>query len=76
MHVLLTGSAGFIGFHTARALLARGDTVIGFDNFNPYYDATLKEKRNAILEKSPNFHLIRGNLENLSELQPAYTILK
>ncbi|MBI2524230.1 GDP-mannose 4,6-dehydratase [Candidatus Peregrinibacteria bacterium] len=75
MHVLLTGSAGFIGFHTARALLARGDTVIGFDNFNPYYDATLKEKRNAILEKSPNFHLIRGNLENLSELQRAFNIL-
>ncbi|MBI2117828.1 NAD-dependent epimerase/dehydratase family protein, partial [Candidatus Peregrinibacteria bacterium] len=76
MNILLTGSAGFIGFHTARALLARGDTVIGFDNFNPYYDATLKEKRNTILEESPNFHLIRGNLENLSELQPAYTILK
>ncbi len=75
MRILLTGSAGFIGFHTTRALLARGDTVIGFDNFNPYYDAALKEKRNAILEESPNFHLIRGNLENLSELQPAFDLL-
>lgn len=75
MKVLLTGSAGFIGFHTARALLARGDTVIGFDNFNPYYDATLKENRNAILEKSPNFHLVRGNLENIEDLQKAFTLL-
>lgn len=75
MKILLTGSAGFIGFHTATALLRRGDTVIGFDNFNPYYDATLKEKRNALLEESPNFHLVRGNLENLSELQQAFDLL-
>lgn len=75
MRVLVTGSAGFIGFHVAKTLLARGDTVIGFDNFNPYYDATLKEKRNAILEKHENFHLIRGNLENLSELQRTFDLL-
>lgn len=75
MNILLTGSAGFIGFHTATALLERGDTVIGFDNFNSYYDATLKEKRNALLERHSNFHLIRGNLENVGELQQAFRLL-
>ncbi len=50
MIVLVTGSAGFIGFHTAKKLLERGDTVVGLDNFNDYYDPTLKEARNKILE--------------------------
>ena len=40
--VLVTGSAGFIGFHTARRLLERGETVIGLDNLNAYYDPALK----------------------------------
>lgn len=72
MKILLTGSAGFIGFHTAKTLLGRGDTVIGFDNFCPYYDATLKENRNNILEKFPNFTLIRGNLEHVDTLTKAF----
>ena len=62
MRILLTGSAGFIGFHTAKALLARGDEVIGFDNFNPYYDPQLKEDRNAQLIKEKNFTLVRGDI--------------
>ena len=62
MKILLTGSAGFIGFHTAKALLARGDEVIGFDNFNPYYDPQLKEDRNAQLIKEKNFTLVRGDI--------------
>ena len=45
MNVLVTGVAGFIGFHTARALLARGDTVVGIDNLNAYYDVALKRAR-------------------------------
>jgi UDP-glucuronate 4-epimerase len=45
MRVLVTGAAGFIGYHTARALLARGDGVIGLDNLNAYYDVKLKEAR-------------------------------
>ncbi len=72
MKVLLTGSAGFIGYNTAKALLARGDTVIGFDNFNTYYDATLKERRTKLLEEHPNFTLIRGNLEDLDALKSAF----
>ncbi len=47
MRVLVTGAAGFIGFHTARALLDRGDEVVGFDNLSPYYDVKLKEARLA-----------------------------
>src|SRR6185436_4562256 len=51
MHIFITGIAGFIGFHVARALRRRGDTVIGCDNFNSYYDPQLKRERAAILEK-------------------------
>ena len=49
MKVLVTGAAGFIGFHTARALLARGDSVVGLDNLNNYYDVGLKRARLAEL---------------------------
>jgi UDP-glucuronate 4-epimerase len=49
MRVLVTGTAGFIGFSLARALLARGDSVIGVDCVNDYYDVRLKEARNAVL---------------------------
>jgi UDP-glucuronate 4-epimerase len=62
MWVLVTGSAGFIGFHVAKALLERGDTVVGLDDFNDYYDPKLKEDRNAILEKMKGFTLIRGDV--------------
>jgi len=53
MTTLVTGAAGFIGYHVARTLLARGDDVIGIDNLNPYYDPRLKEDRLAELRK-PN----------------------
>ena len=49
MKILVTGAAGFIGFHTAKQLLERGDTVVGLDNFNDYYDVELKNSRAAIL---------------------------
>jgi len=52
MKILVTGAAGFIGFHTVRALLARGDHVVGFDNVNTYYDTALKEARLAELENA------------------------
>ena len=48
MKILVTGAAGFIGFHTTAALLARGDTVVGIDNLNDYYDVRLKEARLAL----------------------------
>jgi UDP-glucuronate 4-epimerase len=62
MRILLTGAAGFIGFHTAQVLLARGDEVIGFDNFSPYYDPTLKEARAKILATHKKFTMIRGDI--------------
>lgn len=60
-HVLITGIAGFIGFHLAKLLKSRGDQVIGLDNFNDYYDPQLKMKRADELEKE-GIILIRGDL--------------
>ena len=54
MRVLVTGAAGFIGFHVAQALIARSDTVIGIDNLNDYYDVSLKEARLNELQAQPN----------------------
>jgi len=50
MRILVTGAAGFIGYHTAERLIERGHEVIGFDNLNPYYDVSLKEARLLKLE--------------------------
>ena len=55
MTILLTGAAGFIGFHVTRRLLAAGRPVVGIDNFSPYYDVRLKEARWALLEKTAGF---------------------
>jgi UDP-glucuronate 4-epimerase len=55
MSILLTGAAGFIGFHVAGTLLKRGERVVGIDNLNDYYDVTLKEARLALLRAYPGF---------------------
>ena len=55
MRILVTGAAGFIGFHVARRLLADGHEVVGADNFNPYYDVGLKRARHARLEALPRY---------------------
>jgi len=62
MKVLVTGVAGFIGFHTAKALLARGDEVIGVDCVNDYYDVTLKEARLAQLAAQPGYAFVKLDL--------------
>ncbi len=67
MKVLITGSAGFIGFHAAKAFMERGDAVIGFDVVNDYYDPALKEARLAILDETAartgaEYCFIRANL--------------
>ncbi len=62
MAILVTGAAGFIGFHTAQALLARGDEVIGIDNLNAYYDVSLKDARLRQLEDQAGFTFIRMDL--------------
>lgn len=70
--ILVTGSAGFIGFHTARRLLDAGAQVLGIDNFTPYYDVSLKEARNAILSEWPGFALARLGIEDGAALGEAW----
>ncbi|MBT8079815.1 MAG: NAD-dependent epimerase [Gammaproteobacteria bacterium] len=72
MKILVTGAAGFIGFHTALKLLERGDTVVGLDNFNDYYDVTLKEARAAILERYDSFRMVRMGLEQRSGMESLF----
>ncbi|GAB4542560.1 MAG: NAD-dependent epimerase/dehydratase family protein [Pleurocapsa sp.] len=62
---IVTGVAGFIGSHLAEALLGRGDKVIGIDQFNDYYDPTLKQKNVVNLEQHPNFTLIQASIKDL-----------
>jgi len=59
---LITGAAGFIGFHLAKRLLNKGVQIIGFDNINEYYDVALKNDRLKILEEYENFTFIKGDL--------------
>ncbi len=60
--VLVTGAAGFVGFHLCNRLLELGATVVGFDNINNYYDVTLKYARLDILKKQPKFTFVKGDL--------------
>lgn len=62
--VLITGTAGFIGFHLAKLLLANGDRVHGFDGMTDYYDVRLKQRRHAALLQNPNFSCDEGMLED------------
>jgi UDP-glucuronate 4-epimerase len=62
MKVLITGAAGFIGMYVAERLLARGDTVVGIDNLNDYYDVSLKEARLARLTPNPSFRFVKLDL--------------
>lgn len=64
MKILVTGAAGFIGFHTATRLLERGDEVVGLDNLNDYYDPSLKRARLARLESHSGFRFVQMNLED------------
>ena len=64
MKVLVTGAAGFIGYHTARALLNRGDEVVGIDNLNHYYDVNLKHARLEILRQEARFEFMQIDLSD------------
>jgi UDP-glucuronate 4-epimerase len=71
MKVLLTGAAGFIGSHLAERLRARGDGVVGFDNFDPFYARTVKERNLAGLRGDPGFTLVEGDLRRPTDLDRA-----
>lgn len=79
MTILLTGVAGFIGYHVAEALLARGEQVVGVDNLTPYYDIRLKQARLARLEGRPGFRFdhidlaSRADMARLVETSPGIT---
>jgi len=68
MLVLVTGAAGFIGSHVSQVLLARGDQVIGVDNFNDYYDVTLKEARAARLAGNDSFRMVRADISDIDAM--------
>ena len=68
MRVLVTGSAGFIGFHLSRLLLAEGAWVQGYDGMTDYYDVALKRRRHALLSENPRFSAAEGMLEDQPRL--------
>jgi UDP-glucuronate 4-epimerase len=72
MKILVTGAAGFIGFHTSKKLLDRGDTVVGLDNFNDYYDVALKEGRADMLADYDNFKLARIDLADRDAMEALF----
>jgi UDP-glucuronate 4-epimerase len=74
--VLVTGSAGFIGFHTSSRLLQQGATVLGVDNFTTYYDVALKEARNDLLSNHANFSLARVSIEDADAFGAAWKAFK
>jgi UDP-glucuronate 4-epimerase len=73
---LVTGSAGFIGFFTAQALLAAGWRVVGLDAMTDYYDVTLKERRHAMLLQNPGFTAIHARLEEPGKLLDLFATYK
>lgn len=74
MSYLVTGAAGFIGFHVARRLLDRGDRVTGIDNLNSYYDVNLKRARLGLLESSDRFTFHRINIADPVGMQDVFNV--
>jgi len=76
MHYFITGTAGFIGFHLARRLLADGHEVTGFDGMTPYYNVKLKQMRHAALAQYPAFSPVIAMLEDRSAVEEAMAAAK
>jgi UDP-glucuronate 4-epimerase len=77
VRVLVTGNAGFVGFHVARALMARGDAVVGFDNVNDYYDVALKAARLAELDRAAaaagaDYAFVRADLADRAAVEACF----
>jgi UDP-glucuronate 4-epimerase len=66
--ILVTGTAGFIGFHAGRELMAAGRDVVGLDSINDYYDPELKRARLALLGDNPRFNFIKADLADRSAI--------
>ena len=76
MKILLTGAAGFIGFHLAKSILESGISLVGVDNLNPYYDTNLKKSRLDELRKyssDKSFEFIKCDIANECELEKIFT---
>jgi len=71
MRLLITGTAGFIGFHLARSLLEEGHSIVGFDGMTSYYDVQLKRRRHEILSAMPGFVAVEAMLEDADALRAA-----
>jgi UDP-glucuronate 4-epimerase len=71
--ILVTGAAGFIGFHLSERLLQRGDEVVGLDNLNGYYDVRLKHDRLKQLEGHPGFRFVKASLEDRSTIEKLFS---
>ncbi len=74
--ILITGAAGFIGFHLSKRLLESGVQVVGYDNINSYYDPSLKYARLDILKEFQNFTFIKGDLANKEDVESVFTDYK
>lgn len=70
--ILVTGAAGFIGFHLVRRLLMEGHNITGLDNLNDYYDVSLKKARLAVLAELAGFSFVRGNLEDRALMEKLF----
>jgi UDP-glucuronate 4-epimerase len=72
MKILVTGAAGFIGYHVSRNLIHRGDEVVGLDNLNDYYDVNLKLARLAQIESHPNFTFVKADLADRPAIEAVF----
>jgi UDP-glucuronate 4-epimerase len=76
LRVLVTGAAGFIGYHVSKRLLARGDEVVGVDNLNDYYDPGLKEARLALLRPLPGFRFECADVADTTAIRSLFASLE
>ncbi|MBW1714414.1 MAG: NAD-dependent epimerase [Deltaproteobacteria bacterium] len=70
---LVTGAAGFIGFHVAKSLLEKGERIVGIDNLNPYYDVSLKKDRLEQIKSDPRFTFYREDINNIDALERVFS---